>query len=290
MESDPHRPAHAGPLTLFLSYSRPDRAVAEQLAGQLEQAGHTVWWDALIEGGANFSSSIRKALDAADVVIVLWSDSAIESDWVRDEAAQGRDRHRLVPLSIDGSQPPLGFRQYQVIDLARWRGDPAAPEMDAILRAVAITAGQEVAPVPSRTSLKPARSGATRRQVLIVGAGSLVAGGGAFIAWQKGLGPAGDAPVQAIAVLPYKNLSGDPEQDYFAAGLTEEVRAALVANDGFQVAAATSSAKARDNDASATAIARELGVAYLLDGSVQRSNDVVRIATILTDGKTGFTR
>jgi len=290
MESDPHRPAHAAPLTLFLSYSRPDRAVAEQLAERLGQAGHTIWWDALIEGGANFSSSIREALDAADVVIVLWSDSAIESDWVRDEAAQGRDRHRLVPLSIDGSQPPLGFRQYQVIDLARWRGDPAAPEMDAILRAVAITAGQ-AAPVLSRTSLKRARLGASRRQVLIgAGAGSLVAGGGALIAWQKGLGPAGDAPVQAIAVLPYKNLSGDPEQDYFAAGLTEEVRAALAANDGFQVAAATSSAKARDNDASATAIARELGVAYLLDGSVQRSNDVVRIATSLTDGKTGFTR
>lgn len=288
MESDPHRPAHAAPLTLFVSYARSDRAVAEQLAERLEQAGHTVWWDALIEGGANFSSSIRKALDAADVVIVLWSDSAIESDWVRDEAAQGRDRHRLVPLSIDGSKPPLGFRQYQVIDLSRWRGDAAAPEMDAILRAVAITAGQAVAPA-LRQTLKRARPGASRRQVLIVGAGTLVAGGGGLIAWQKGLGPAGDAPVQAIAVLPYKNLSGDPGQDYFAAGLTEEVRAALAANDGFQVAAATSSAKASDTDASATVIARELGVAYLL-GSVQRSNDVVRIATSLTDGKTGFTR
>ncbi|MCY7397791.1 MAG: toll/interleukin-1 receptor domain-containing protein, partial [Sphingomonas bacterium] len=213
MESDPHRPAHAAPLPLFLSYARPDRAVAEQLAERLEQAGHTVWWDALIEGGANFSSSIRKALDAADVVIVLWSDSAIESDWVRDEAAQGRDRHRLVPLSIDGSQPPLGFRQYQVIDLSHWRGDPAAPEMAALLRAVAITAGQAVDPATPR-SPKRARSGASRRQVLIgVGAGSLVAGGGALIAWQNGLGPAGDTPVQAISVLPYMNLSGDPEQD-----------------------------------------------------------------------------
>ena len=290
MESDPHRPAHGTPLTLFLSYSRPDRAVAEQLAEQLAQAGHTIWWDALIEGGANFSSSIREALDAADVVIVMWSNSSIESDWVRDEAAQGRDRHRLVPLSIDGSQPPLGFRQYQVIDLSRWRGDPAAPELAAILRAAAITAGQAVAPAPPRAIMN-ARSGASRRQLLIgVGAGTLVAGGGGLIAWQKYAASTGNIPIQAIAVLPFKNLSGDPAQDFFAAGLTEEVRAALAANDGLQVAAATSSAKARDTEASATAIARELGVAYLLDGSVQRSNDVIRIATSLTDGKTGFTR
>ena len=106
----------------------------------------------------------------------------------------------------------------------------------------------------------------------------------------KGLGPAAAAPVQAIAVLPFKNLSGDPGQDYFAAGLTEQVRAALAANAGLRVAAATSSARARDSEASATGIARELGVAYLLEGSVQRAGDIVRIATSLADGETGFTR
>ena len=108
------RPAHPVP---ELCAPRP-RHRRPACRAALEKAGHTVWWDALIEGGANFASSIREALDAADVVIVLWSRSSVESDWVRDEAAQGRDRHRLVPLSIDGSQPPLGFRQYQVIDLA----------------------------------------------------------------------------------------------------------------------------------------------------------------------------
>ena len=164
MASDPHRPAPGAPLTLFLSYARPDRAIADRLAERLSGAGHTVWWDALIEGGANFASSIREALDAADVVIVLWSRNAIESDWVRDEAAQGRDRHRLVPLSIDGSRPPLGFRQYQVIDLAKWHGKADAPEFAAILRAVAIAAGQPVAPAPHRPALKrrgPAHRGAS---------------------------------------------------------------------------------------------------------------------------------
>ncbi|MDQ3139265.1 MAG: tetratricopeptide repeat protein, partial [Pseudomonadota bacterium] len=121
-------------------------------------------------------------------------------------------------------------------------------------------------------------------------AGTLVAGSGAFLAWQDMAGPTPVAAAQGIAVLPFKNLSGDPDQDYFAAGLTEEVRAALATNDALQVIAATSSNLARDAAGSATKMARDLRVAYLLDGSVQRSRDVVRIATSLTDGKTGFTR
>jgi TolB-like protein len=289
MASDPHPPAPGGPLTLFLSYSRPDRAVAQRLADALHKAGHVVWWDALIEGGAKFASSIRAALDSAEVVIVLWSESAIDSDWVRDEAAQGRDRHRLVPLSIDGSQPPLGFRQYQVIDFARWNGHAGAPEFAAMLRAIALAAGHEAGPA---TPLPIARPGprSSRRQLLGgVGAGTLVAGTGAVVAWRNFAAPA-PAAARGIAVLPFKNLSGDPEQDYFAAGLTEEVRAALAANDAFQVVAATSSNVAHEGADSATKMARNLGVAYLLDGSVQLSRDIVRIAASLTDGKTGFTR
>src|SRR5207237_7008839 len=121
--------------------------------------GYTVWWDALIEGGTQYARSIDDALQAADVVIVLWSRSSIESDWVRDEAAQGRDRHRLVPLSLDGTMPPLGFRQYQVIDVSGWRGRADAPQLDAVRRAIAAALGQ--APPPARTAPR-----FTRRQLV----------------------------------------------------------------------------------------------------------------------------
>ncbi len=226
MTSDPPPFARSQPLTLFLSYSRADRAIAEQLASRLERAGHIVWWDALIEGGAKFASSIRNALDSADVVIVLWSQSAVESDWVRDKAAQGRDRRRLVPLSIDGSKPPLGFRQYQVIDIARWTGKADAPEVTAILRAIAITAGQTVGPAqpqPLRTQTEPR---ASRRQILVgAGAGTLAASGAGLAAWRHWRGAGFVPAAQTIAVLPFKNLSGNPDQDYLAAGLTDELRA-----------------------------------------------------------------
>ena len=97
MASDGERP------TIFLSYAHGDQPQAQRLAAALERCGFTVWWDALIEGGTRYAKSIDEALAAADAVVVLWSRQSVESDWVKDEAAQGRDRHRLVPLSLDGT-------------------------------------------------------------------------------------------------------------------------------------------------------------------------------------------
>src|SRR5438552_14649839 len=58
-------------VTLFLSYARADEAQAKRLAAALEHAGFTIWWDALIEGGAAFGQSIARALETADAIIVL---------------------------------------------------------------------------------------------------------------------------------------------------------------------------------------------------------------------------
>lgn len=288
MASDSFAPETAGkPATIFLSYARADRRRAEKLADALGRAGFEVWWDALIEGGAAFANSIREALEAADAVVVLWSQASVESDWVRDEAAQGRDRRRLVPLSLDGSAPPLGFRQYHFIDLAKWRGKPDAPEIAAIVRAIHTAIGQ---PVPA-AAVPP--NGVSRRRVLRIGAGSalaLVAGGGGVYAWQRGLFGGTAIAADSIVVLPFKNLSGDPAQAFLSDGLTEEVRAALARNDALKVLAGTSSNVAREQGGDAKEIARKLGVAYLLEGSVRRSNDLVRISTDLTDGRTGFSR
>ncbi|HEX6741724.1 MAG TPA: TIR domain-containing protein [Sphingomicrobium sp.] len=284
MAADEPSEANKG-ATLFLSYARADEPQARRLAAALQQAGYTVWWDALIEGGATFSKSIAEALDSADAVLVLWSARSIESDWVRDEAAQGRERHRLVPLSLDGSHPPLGFRQYQVIDLTHWHGRRAAPELRAIERAIAaLVGGAPPAAAPARTTV-------SRRGLLLGGTATaaVLGGGGAWLAWEKGWIGGGDE-MFSIAVLPFRNLSGDKAQDYFSDGLTEEVRQALTRIRALRVLASTSTALAGKAQGDPRAIARALGVAYLLSGSVQRSGDIVRIATDLTDGRTGFSR
>lgn len=126
---------------IFISYARADRAAVTPLADALTAQGHDVWWDTLIDGGASFSRSIETALDSVDAVIVVWTATSIQSDWVRDEAGHGRDRHRLVPVTLDGSEPPLGFRQYHMIDLSGWNRRTDAAELTAVTGAIAAVRG-----------------------------------------------------------------------------------------------------------------------------------------------------
>ena len=135
--------------SVFLSYDRDDADRAPHFAHALEKAGHEVWWDLHVRGGAQFSKVIEEALKAADVVVVLWSQHSVESAWVRDEATAGRDTGRLVPVTIDGTEPPLGFRQFQTIDLSRWRGRGTPPQLKTLLadvESMAPAGGQRQAP------------------------------------------------------------------------------------------------------------------------------------------------
>jgi TolB-like protein len=274
-------PSESSRGTLFLSYAHADQAKAQRLARTLEKAGYIVWWDALIEGGTRFAHSIDQALEAADAVLVLWSKRSVESDWVRDEAAQGRDRHRLVPLSLDGTLPPLGFRQIQTIDLTHWHGRMGASQLRAIEHAIATALGHAFVPAAGRSVYF------TRRQAIGAGTAAVV-GGGALVAWKTGLLTGGGAAARSIAVLPFENLSGDPAQVFLSDGLTDEIRSALSRNAGLMVLAGTSSNVAKGMTGGAKAIANKLNVAYLLEGSVQRAGDKVRVATTLANGRTGF--
>jgi len=113
---------------IFLSYSRQDRARAEQVAKGLTQLNQDVWWDSDIHLGANFRSEIAQHLRSAWCVLVLWSRFSIESDWVIDEAEEAKTEKMLIQVLIDNVQPPHGFRSIEWADLTSWNGNPNAPE------------------------------------------------------------------------------------------------------------------------------------------------------------------
>jgi TolB-like protein/Tfp pilus assembly protein PilF len=92
----------------------------------------------------------------------------------------------------------------------------------------------------------------------------------------------------AIAVLPFANISGDPEQDYFADGLTEDIIADLAELSALYVTPRSSSFAYKDQTIDVQQVAKDLDVCYLLDGSVRRMGAQVRIATQLVDGRTGL--
>jgi TolB-like protein/tetratricopeptide (TPR) repeat protein len=95
-------------------------------------------------------------------------------------------------------------------------------------------------------------------------------------------------PPHSIAVLPFTNMSGDKEQDYFSDGLTEELLNSLSEINGLQVAARTSAFSFKGKDTDIGTIARKLNVGAVLEGSVRRSANTIRITAQLINAVTGF--
>ena len=130
---------------VFISYAREDHSRAEQVARALTAMGLECFWDLEIPPGQTWSDYIEGKLDAARVVVVLWSQHSTKSQWVREEARMARDRARLIPAIIDGSPSPLGFGEVQAADLTDWRGEPNTAQWKRFANAV-FTAARGVAP------------------------------------------------------------------------------------------------------------------------------------------------
>jgi hypothetical protein len=190
--------------SVFLSYDHDDAKQARPIALQLEKAGHSVWWDLHVRGGAQFSKVIEDALKAADVVVVLWSKNSVESAWVRDEATSGRDSGRLVPVRIDATDPPLGFRQFQTIDMSRSRGRGSSAELRTLLSDIADIAASKSSPA----SAPPTAAAPVRGRQIPLGRNALLLAGGALLLllivagvyyWRLSEGDAGSTTVSVAS-------------------------------------------------------------------------------------------
>ncbi|MEP2989689.1 MAG: TIR domain-containing protein [Parasphingorhabdus sp.] len=271
-----------------MSYSHADRSDALPVIKALEDAGFNVWWDGLIKGGVHAAQETADVLERARAVLVLWSKNSAKSHWVQDEATRGRDRGCLVPVSIDGHEPPLGFGQFQFIDISGKKNDPGSPEMQKVLHAVSALHEDTVSPVQI-ASPGAAQTPLIARRNLIIGGTATVLAGGTIAAWAGGLFDGKSQP-SSIAVLPFANLSRDPEQVYFSDGLASEIRSELSRNPLLQIVGQTSSNSFRDKQDDAKSIAKKLGVSFLLDGNVQKAAGQIKITTDLIDGRTGLSK
>jgi adenylate cyclase len=236
---------------VFLSYARDDAPAAKELAACIGRGGHDVWWDRHIQGGSRFTSEIDRALKDAEAVIVLWTETSVESAWVQDEAAEGRDSGRLVPVSLRGSRPPLGFRQFHTVDLGSWNGDGEPDDLDDLLGAIAKTAGSAAPAAAGKTGAEPKPRGIS------------------------------------ICVLPFVNMSGDPEQEYFSDGITEDIITDLSKVSALLVIARNTAFTFKGKVMDVKDVAHALDVTHVLEGSVRKAGDRVRITAQLIDAATG---
>ena len=237
---------------LFLSYAREDADAAKQLAQVVEGAGHEVWWDRHLHGGSQFATEIDKALKNAEAVIVLWTDASVNSAWVQDEAAEGRDSGRLIPVSLNGCRPPLGFRQFHTVELGKWDGQGEPDHLDELLDAVGKTAGSASA---AKEAAVPAA--------------------------------AQSQPAMSICVLPFVNMSGEPEQEYFSDGISEDITTDLSKISALEVVARNTAFSFKGQSPDVKEVAKQLSVSHVLEGSVRKAGTRVRINAQLIDGATG---
>jgi tetratricopeptide (TPR) repeat protein len=216
---------------IFLSYDREDHDQAAPIAALLERAGHSIWWDRQIKGGGEFGAEIEAALNAAEKVIVLWSQQSIRSAWVRDEASVGRDTGRLVPITIDGTPAPLGFRQFQTIDFSKWKGRASAPEVKDLFDALGA-----VSAVPRPLSKPIPMAIKSSRKLLLGGTLALAIAGATALTWH--FWPTGTGRTPTFAIIPADNSASSKQ---FAGNLMTRI-ASL--NDsggtGFRLVDATS--------------------------------------------------
>jgi TolB-like protein len=310
---------------VFLSYASQDAQAAQRLCTALRAAGVEVWFDqSELRGGDAWDASIRRQIKGCALFIPVISRNthAREEGYFRLEWKLAVDRSHLmvadrpflVPVVIDDTSDqdekvPDRFREVQWTRLPGGETPPAfverikrllSPELSQGPQTPSVAARAPAAPMAQRTVLGSWRSKTALLvtiAAILIALGYLVAnrltpskhfaeGSGAPVALSTVA--AFNPPPHSIAVLPFVNLSGDKEQEYFSDGLTEELLNSLAEIDGLQVAARTSafSFKGQDNDIAT--IGRKLNVGAVLEGSVRRSAHTIRITAQLINAGTGF--
>jgi adenylate cyclase len=296
---------------VFVSYARLDYERVAPLVAALEAEGWTVWWDPDISPGEEFDTLIAEALESARSVLVVWTPNSVGSRWVRGEARDAADRGVLVPVRFDQVKLPIDFRAVHTIDLDDWDEDPEGESFRRIRQVLAAKLASSPDSAHARPAARPprpraARAGpAMRRQMGMLLVAMLALGIGALL--MKAYGPQpGSVPAQmpgdgtptpavemtvsadpSIAVMPFVDLSPERDNAYFSDGLSEALMDSLGRIPGLAVASRTSSFAFREAGQSVPEVARALQVASLLEGSVRKAGDQLKISARLLDGRSG---
>jgi adenylate cyclase len=235
---------------VFISYARPDEPQARRIADALRAQGYSVWRDNELPAHRPFADVIAERLKSSRAVVVIWSAAAATSHWVRAEADLARQLETLVQAAVDGSIPPLPFNQIQCADLTGWSGCVDQPGWQKLQESVAALVGDSSA----TEAREPAP--AIRRAV-------------------------------SVCVLPFANMSGDAEQEYFSDGISEDITTDLSKVSALSVTARNTAFMFKGQAADICDIARRLGVSHVLEGSVRKAGRRVRISAQLIDGRSG---
>ena len=237
---------------VFISYARSSEEDAHRIAQSLRQEGFSVWRDDELPAHRSYSDVIEERLKSAKAVVVLWSAESAKSHWVRAEANTALEGGTLVQAMLDGTFPPMPFNQIQCADLKGWSGDTDSSGWQKLQSSVAalIRTDDE-----AETTASPASPAAAEQL--------------------------------SICVLPFANMSGEAEQEYFSDGISEDIITDLSNVSALSVVARNTSFTFKGESIDVKEVAQKLGVTHVLEGSVRKAGNRVRITAQLIDGAKG---
>ena len=158
---------------VFISYARPTARQAEAAAEALRVRGYEVWLDQELPAHGSFADVIETRIGEAKAVLVLWSEPARQSDWVRSEANRAREQHKLVQISLDAVAPPMPFEQLQCIPLIGWPREANDAAWLKVMDSVAKLAGP---PGPGAVPARRPHAHSPARPTAVVSADGVAAG------------------------------------------------------------------------------------------------------------------
>jgi len=284
---------------VFLSYASEDSEPAQRIASALKSAGIEVWIDqSELRGGDAWDASRRRQIRTCALFLPLISsrsDARLEgyfrrawklaADRTHDMAA---GRPFLVPVVIDATREAAAHvpEEFRIV---QWMRLPdAVPSAQFVARIAGLAGGNALPAAHVSSSAVPSSPSRQPRAWIVAGAALALAVLG-VAGWLRHRGTPPPAPQpQSVAVLPFADLSEQRDQELFADGLAEEVRDLLAQVPDLKVSARTSSFYFKGRQTTTPEIARVLGVAHLLEGSVRRAADRIRVAVELVRADSGY--
>jgi TolB-like protein len=299
---------------VFVSYASQDAAVANSVVEALERQGIRCWIAPRdVTPGEFYADAIVHAIDAAQaLVLVLSQHAAVSHHILREVERASSKRYPVISLRIDRAALPAGLEYFlntsQWLDASEEEPSRVFPKLVEAVRKVLGGAATESGGNAGQSPplLEPRRGPRSVRRPLAVVVGLIVAAvfGFAIDKWwlsshitkekpvAAAVAPAAPVsapaiPEKSVAVLPFVDMSEKHDQEYFADGLAEELLDRLARIPGLQVPARTSSFYFQGRSIPISQIARDLGVAYVVEGSVRKDRNIVRITAQLIRADTG---
>jgi TolB-like protein len=262
------------PKAVFLSYASQDAEAARRICDALRAAGVEVWFDqSELRGGDAWDQQIRRQIKECALFVPIISSNTqargegyFRLEWrLADQRTHlmGRNRAFLIPVCVDqtpdaNADIPDSFAAVQWTRLIGGETPAAFVERVRKLLPSGPVSASTASSAPAPISHLPSPSDR----------------------------PAADR--KSVAVLAFANLSNDQENEYFSDGISEELLNVLAKVKGLKVSARTSAFYFKGKQVSIAEIARQLGVAYVVEGSVRKAGERVRITAQLIKAADGF--